>query len=81
VLEDFAKVSQFLVVTHNKKTIGTADVMYGVTMQQSGISKIVSVRFTESGEAAVSAEEVSDDACAPAVEPQPDLGAAAADAA
>ena len=48
ILKDFAQSSQFLVITHNKKTIGVADVMYGVTMQQSGLSNIVSVRLTDS---------------------------------
>lgn len=47
VLRDFSKTSQFLVISHNKKTIGVADVMYGVTMQQSGVSNIVSVRLTD----------------------------------
>jgi len=47
VLSDFVKTSQFIVVTHNKKTIGVADLMYGVTMEKSGISKIVSVKLKE----------------------------------
>jgi chromosome segregation protein len=51
VLQRFLNHSQFIIITHNKRTIGMADVLYGVTMQEQGVSKIVSVKFHKSDEA------------------------------
>ncbi|MCW5559632.1 MAG: AAA family ATPase, partial [Verrucomicrobiae bacterium] len=48
VLQRFAETSQFIVITHNKRTISMADILYGVTMQERGVSRIVSVRFQKS---------------------------------
>jgi chromosome segregation protein len=50
VLQRFLENSQFIIITHNKRTIGMADVLYGVTMQEHGVSKIVSVKFHKSDE-------------------------------
>lgn len=57
VLQDFVKVSQFIIITHNKKTIAMADVMYGVTMEESGVSKLISVKLTDREPRAIEAEE------------------------
>src|SRR4029077_18510311 len=47
VLREFLDRSQFIIVTHSKKTMSCADVLYGITMQESGISKQVAVRFED----------------------------------
>jgi chromosome segregation protein len=47
VVREFLDRSQFIIVTHSKKTMACADVLYGITMQESGISKQVSVRFED----------------------------------
>ena len=47
VLQGFLAWTQFVIVTHSKKTMTCADTMYGVTMQESGVSKQVSVRFED----------------------------------
>ncbi len=47
IIRDFSTDTQFIVVTHNKRTMEAADTLYGVTMQEEGVSKLVSVRFNE----------------------------------
>src|SRR5205085_11442126 len=47
VLKEFTEQSQFIVVTHSKKTMSAADVLYGITMQESGVSKQVTIRFDD----------------------------------
>src|SRR4029079_3343793 len=47
VLREFLERSQSIIITHSKKTMATADVLYGITMQESGISKRVAVRFED----------------------------------
>ena len=52
ILKDFVKETQFLLVTHNKRSMAAAEVLYGITMQKKGVSSCVSVRIedVESGE-------------------------------
>jgi chromosome segregation protein len=47
VIREFLNTSQFIIITHKKRTMAAADVLYGVTMQESGVSKQVSIRFED----------------------------------
>jgi len=47
ILKDFLLQSQFVVITHNRQMIAAADILYGVTMPEKGVSKIVSMRFMD----------------------------------
>lgn len=49
-LKRYSHETQFIVITHRKGTMEEADVLYGVTMQESGVSKLVSVRLSETKE-------------------------------
>ncbi|WP_018660032.1 chromosome segregation protein SMC [Heyndrickxia acidiproducens] len=49
-LKQFSRETQFIVITHRKGTMEEADVLYGVTMQESGVSKLVSVKLEESAD-------------------------------
>lgn len=53
IIREFSTSTQFIIVTHNKRTMEAAETMYGVTIQEEGISKLVSVRFNEDFDAIV----------------------------
>lgn len=61
MLRQFTRYSQFLVITHNKRTVAAADQIYGVTMQERGVTKLISMRFNrETG----NTEEIAEGAAA-----------------
>lgn len=45
LIEDMSEETQFIIVTHNKRTMESADTLYGITMEEAGISKVVSAQF------------------------------------
>ncbi len=50
ILRKFCNNTQFIVVTHNKRTMEAANALYGVTMEEEGVSKLVTVRFNQGSE-------------------------------
>jgi len=59
LLKEFSGKTQFFIITHNKITMEAGDVMYGVTMEESGVSKIISARFKEGGREEVEAADTA----------------------
>jgi chromosome segregation protein len=55
LVREMAKASQFILVTHNKRTMEMVDTLYGVTMEEPGVSKLVSVRLSGRGGKAAAA--------------------------
>lgn len=47
IVKEMSKASQFILITHNKRTMEMVDTLYGVTMEEPGVSKLVSVRLSE----------------------------------
>jgi chromosome segregation protein len=47
MLEEFQRDSQFIIITHSKRTMSIADVLFGITMQRRGISKKIAVHFDQ----------------------------------
>lgn len=68
VLKDFLQWTKFVLVTHSKKTMTAATTLYGVTMQESGVSKQVAVRFEDVSDDG----QILDEAVARAAEAEPD---------
>ena len=61
LLKKFVSESQFIIITHNKRTVSAASAIYGVTMEERGVSKTVSMRFNqERGEPELQAQNVAD---------------------
>jgi len=66
LVREMSKVSQFILITHNKRTMQIADTMYGVTMEEPGVSKIVGVKMTERPQVATPPAETPETPVAPA---------------
>jgi chromosome segregation protein len=67
LLDRFVHQSQFVVITHNKRTIAKADVLYGVTMEEHGISKLVGVKMTQRENSAETADLIGTSQSTPSI--------------
>jgi chromosome segregation protein len=47
MVKDFSQDTQFIVVTHNRNTMGVADYIYGITIEEAGVSKVISMQLVE----------------------------------
>ena len=50
IVRKFSQQTQFMIITHNKITMEASDTLYGVTMEEPGVSKVVAVRFKKGDE-------------------------------
>ncbi|MCL1928937.1 MAG: AAA family ATPase [Treponema sp.] len=61
LLREFGKSSQFIVITHNKKTVTGAQTLLGITMEESGITKLISVKLENEESAMTSRETIKEE--------------------
>ena len=62
MLKTFTKYSQFVIITHNKRTIAASNVVYGVPMPEKGVSRVISMRFNpDQTESLEPAQAIGDD--------------------
>ena len=60
LLKQFVDESQFIIITHNKRTVAAASAIYGVTMEERGVSKTVSMRFSHNeGDAELQSQNIA----------------------
>jgi len=64
IVQEFLSTSHFIIITHHKRTMQIADVLYGVTMQEQGVSKRVAVKFDQVGAQGEIAEHAAEHAAA-----------------
>jgi chromosome segregation protein len=68
LVREFLDQSQFVIISHSKRTMSIADVLYGVTMEEPGVSRKVSVKFSDLHDQGLLAEEPAEPQAA--AEPQ-----------
>jgi len=59
LMQEFVNTSQFIIISHAKRTMSMANVLYGVTMEELGVSKRISVRFEDGGRKLTAAEQLA----------------------
>jgi len=72
VIRHFTRHSHFIVITHNKRTMRQSDRLYGITMQERGVSKRVGVRLDQADEPQTDGQPVADARSEPDRMPHPD---------